>query len=170
MSVRFRCLSFLLLGFVAGSLALAGAAEAAAPDSLDWPNWRGPQQNRVSTEKGLIEKWDPDGGEGSNLLWKSKELAGRSTPIVLRGKLYTIVRDGRETANDGEKVVCADAATGKILWEHRMNVSLSDAPADRVGWSSCVGDPETGRIYHRKDQDPDEHAAEYETELLIKIV
>ena len=65
----------------------------------------------------------------------------------MRGKLYSIVRDQRETANDGEKVVCADAATGDILWEHRMNVSLSDAPADRVGWSSCVGDPETGRIY-----------------------
>src|SRR5262245_3209596 len=24
-------------------------------DPLDWPNWRGPQQNRVSMEKGLVE-------------------------------------------------------------------------------------------------------------------
>ncbi len=28
-----------------------------------------------------------------------------------------------------------------------MNVYLSDVPADRSGWSSCVADPETGRIY-----------------------
>ena len=89
---------------------------------MDWPNWRGPQQNRVSTEKGLVEKWNPEGGEGSNVLWKKEELGGRSTPIVLRGKLYTIVHDKPETANEGEKVVCADAATGKILWEHRFNV------------------------------------------------
>ena len=66
---------------------------------------------------------------------------------MLRGKLYTIVRDKPDTANEGEKVVCADAATGKILWEHRFNVYLSDVPDTRIGWSSCVGDPETGRVY-----------------------
>ncbi|MCC7476052.1 MAG: PQQ-binding-like beta-propeller repeat protein [Pirellulales bacterium] len=135
--------------FVAvGLLAASGLCSAAAPpDPLDWPNWRGPQQNRVSTEKGLIDTWNPEGGPGSHVLWKSAALGGRSTPIVLRGKLYTIVRDQKNSPTEGEKVVCADANTGKILWEHRFNVYLSEVPADRVGWSSCVGDPETGRIY-----------------------
>ncbi|HVT28077.1 MAG TPA: PQQ-binding-like beta-propeller repeat protein [Lacipirellulaceae bacterium] len=114
---------------------------------MDWPNWRGPQQNRASTEKNLVEKWDPAGGPGSNLLWRKKEYAGRCTPIVMRGKLYMIVHDQPDTPDEGEKVVCADAVTGKPIWEHRMNVYLSDVPADRAGWSSCVGDPDTGRIY-----------------------
>jgi len=114
---------------------------------MDWPNWRGPQQNRVSMEKGLIDTWDPAGGDGSNVLWKKKELGGRSTPIVMRGKLYAIVHDKVETADEGEKVVCVDAATGQTLWEHRFNVYLSDAPAERIGWSSVTGDPETGRVY-----------------------
>jgi outer membrane protein assembly factor BamB len=114
---------------------------------MDWPNWRGPQQNCISTEKGLPDSWDPDGGPGSNLLWKNEKLGGRSTPIVMRGKLYTIVRDQPGTETEGEKVVCADPATGDILWEHRFNVSLSEVPDTRVGWSSCVGDPETGRVY-----------------------
>ena len=127
--------------------AAAGLGWAEDIDPLDWPNWRGPQQNRVSTEKGLIDRWDPDSGPGSNVLWNSGALGGRSTPIVLRGKLYTIVRDQPNSPNEGEKVVCADAATGEILWEHRFNVYLSEVPADRVGWSSCVGDPETGRVY-----------------------
>jgi outer membrane protein assembly factor BamB len=122
-------------------------ASAATADPMDWPNWRGPQQNCLSTEKGLPEKWDPDGGPGSNLLWKNEELGGRSTPIVMRGKLYTIVRDKPGTADEGEKVVCVDAATGKKLWQHRFNVYLSEVPDTRVGWSSCVGDPETGRVY-----------------------
>ncbi len=126
---------------------ISNAARAAKPDPMDWPNWRGPQQNRVSTEKGLVEKWNPEGGEGSNVLWMKKELGGRSTPIVMHGKLYTITHDKPESADEGEKVVCADAATGKILWEHRFNVYLSDAPAERIGWSSVVGDPETGRVY-----------------------
>lgn len=136
------------IGGLASLFLIAGSiCPAAELDPLDWPNWLGPQQNRMSTEKGLIDRWDPDGGEGSNLLWKSAELAGRSTPIVLRGKLYTIVRDQPGTATEGEKVVCADPATGEILWQHRFNVYLSEVPDTRVGWSSCVGDAETGRIY-----------------------
>ncbi len=62
-------------------------------DPLDWPHWRGPERNGVSREKGLIDRFDPRGGAGSNLLWKNVEAAGISTPIVMRGKLYTIVRD-----------------------------------------------------------------------------
>jgi outer membrane protein assembly factor BamB len=136
-----------LYEFLLISVSLISASAAATADPLDWPNWRGPQQNRVSMEKGLVDKWSPEGGEASNVLWSKKELGGRSTPIVMRGKLYTITHDKPETAVEGEKVVCVDAATGKPIWEHRFNVSLSDAPAERIGWSSVAGDPETGRVY-----------------------
>lgn len=118
-----------------------------AADPLDWPNWRGPQQNNISTEKGLIETWDPEGGDGSNLVWKNAELGGRSTPIVMNGLLYTLVRDKPGTEVEAEKVVCVDAATGEKRWEYRMNLYLCEVPDTRVGWSSCTGDPETGRIY-----------------------
>jgi len=128
-------------------MAVGAATLAAEPNPRDWPNWRGPQKNSTSTEKGLVDHWDPSGGAGSNLIWKNTELAGRSSPIVLRGKLYTICRDQADTKNDGEKVVCADAETGEILWEHRFNVYISEVPDTRVGWSSCVADPATGRIY-----------------------
>ncbi len=39
-----------------------------AVDPMDWPNWRGPNQNRISLETGLIDKWNPETGE--NVLWK----------------------------------------------------------------------------------------------------
>lgn len=113
----------------------------------DWPNWRGPGYDGTSNETNLIETWDPEGGPDSNLLWKNNDLGGRSTPVVMNGHLYTITRDQPGTELEGEKVVCADAATGQILWEHRFNVYLSDVPDTRVGWSSVVGDPETGRVY-----------------------
>ncbi|MEX2316920.1 MAG: PQQ-binding-like beta-propeller repeat protein [Pirellulales bacterium] len=117
------------------------------PDPLDWPNWRGPQQNRISMEKDLVDNWKPEGGAGSNLIWKREDLGGRTSPIVMRGKLYTIVRDQPEKPNEGEMVVCVDAATGETIWKHRFNVYLSDVPDTRIGWSAPVGDPETGRIY-----------------------
>lgn len=113
-------------------------------DPLDWPNWRGPEQNGISRETGLIDHWSK---EGDNVIWKSDALGSRSTPIVMRGKLYTICSHEPGTPREQEKVVCADASTGDILWENRFNVFLSDVPKERLGWSCCAGDPTTGRIY-----------------------
>lgn len=123
------------------------AAQEKKADPLDWPYWRGPEYNSISRETGLPDTINPDGGEGSNLLWKKTELGGRSTPVVLRGKLYTILRADPATITEGERVVCVDAATGELKWQSRHNVWSSDVPDTRVGWSSVVGDPETGNVY-----------------------
>lgn len=118
-------------------------------DPMDWPHWRGPEQNGISRETGLIESWNPrgKGGKGENVLWKREDLAGRSTPIVMRGRMYTIVRDKPGTPEEGERIVCVNAATGDTVWERRWNVFLSDVPDTRIGWSSAVGDPTTGNVY-----------------------
>lgn len=116
-------------------------------DPLDWPYWRGPHYNGVSYETGLIDDFDPDGGEGSNVAWHRDDLGTRSTPIVMRGKLYTLTRSFPGTAKEGERVICVDAATGETVWENNFNVWLSDVPDTRVGWSSVAGDPTTGRVY-----------------------
>lgn len=133
-----------VLSFHLALTAVAFAADAKKPSPFDWPMWRGPEGTGVSREKNLPASWDP---AGENLIWKSEALATRSTPIVLNGKLYTVCRYEPETTKEGEKVVCADINTGKILWENIHNVYLTDAPAERVGWSSVVGDPATGHIF-----------------------
>lgn len=118
-----------------------------AADRQDWPDWRGPLHNNSSPAKNLIESWDPAGGPNSNLIWVNEELGGRSTPIVMDGRLYTIVRDRPGTERECEKVVCVNAATGEKEWEYRINLYLCEVPDSRVGWSCCAGDPETGRVY-----------------------
>ena len=115
--------------------------------SADWPYWRGPKFDGTAEASNLPDDWDPEGGEGSNLLWVRDDIGGPCTPVVMNGKLYTIQRSEPGTAREGEKVVCLDAATGETLWENNYNVWLSDVPAERVGWSSVVGDPETGYVY-----------------------
>jgi len=118
-------------------LALGVSASAA-----DWAEWRGPARDGISAERGLPEKWSP---EGDNLAWKAP-YGGRSAPIVMNGRVYlqnTAERGEREQ----ERVMCFDAATGKLLWEHRFNVYLSDVPPHRVGWASPAGDPSTGNVY-----------------------
>ncbi|MCP3691312.1 MAG: PQQ-binding-like beta-propeller repeat protein, partial [Planctomycetaceae bacterium] len=126
---------------------LAQTADSAKADPLDWTFWRGPSYNGTSHETGLIDDWDPRGGEGSNVSWKRDDLGGRSTPIVMNGKIYLLTRAEPETPREGERVVCLDAVTGKTVWENRFNVFLSDVPDTRVGWSSVCGDPATGYVY-----------------------
>ncbi|MEX0715335.1 MAG: PQQ-binding-like beta-propeller repeat protein [Planctomycetaceae bacterium] len=127
--------------------AVGGGSEAWNAAPMDWPHWRGPEMNGISRETGLVDSWDPAGGEGSNVLWMREDLGGRSTPIVMNGKLYMLVRDQPGTTREGEKVVCVDAATGETIWENRFEVFLSDVPDSRVGWSAVVGDPSTGDVY-----------------------
>lgn len=134
----------LTVSLLLGGAGALPAAEALVRDPLDWPYWRGPEMNGISREKNLPASWSED---GENLLWKNPELGSRSTPIVMRGKLYTLARHNPATLQEAEKVICADAETGEVLWEHIFNVYLTDVPDTRVGWSSVVGDPESGHVF-----------------------
>ena len=108
----------------------------------DWTDWRGPARDGVSPEKNLPVKWSPS---GDNLAWKAP-YGGRSTPIVMGDRLFLQNSVGQgETLQ--ERVQCFNADTGKLLWEHKFNVYLSDVPPHRVGWASPVGDPSTGNVY-----------------------
>ena len=108
----------------------------------DWAEWRGPARDGVSLEKNLPVKWSP---AGENLAWKAP-YGGRSAPIVMGDRVFLQNSVGKgETLQ--ERVVALNADTGKLLWEHRFNVYLSDVPPHRVGWASPVGDPATGNVY-----------------------
>lgn len=133
-----------LAGMLTVSLVTSLVSAAEPAGTYDWPYWRGPEMNGISRETNLPESWSP---EGENLLWKSEEYGTRSTPIVMRGKLYFLCRHNPHTKQEAEKVVCADAATGKKIWENIFNVYTTDVPDTRVAWSSVVGDPATGNIF-----------------------
>ena len=108
----------------------------------DWPYWRGPEQTGLSRESDLVTSWSQ---QGDNLLWKFPE-GGRTTPIVMDGRLFAITPVG-EGAGRRERVLCLDAETGRKIWEYSFNVFHTDIVENRVGWTALVGDPATGRIY-----------------------
>jgi outer membrane protein assembly factor BamB len=110
--------------------------------SNDWAEWRGPARDGVSPEKNLPVKWSPS---GENLAWKAP-YGGRSAPIVMGDRVY-LQNSAGQGENLQERVMCFNADTGKLLWEHRFNIYLSDVPPHRVGWASPVGDPSTGNVY-----------------------
>jgi len=108
----------------------------------DWPDWRGPDRDGISREKGLPDKWSLD---GQNLAWKAP-YGGRSTPVVLGDHLYLENTAGKGETEQ-ERVLCFNADTGKLLWEYKFSLFQSDVPAHRVGWASPAADPETGNVY-----------------------
>jgi outer membrane protein assembly factor BamB len=135
------CMMIRLLSIVAA----AAMATASAAHGRDWPDWRGPAQDRHYEGPALATSFDPEAG--TNVLWKNDEAGGISTPVILGGRLFTLVRHKPGTKEEAEKVLCLDAATGTKLWENIFNVYLSDVPAERVGWSAVVADPESNTVF-----------------------
>lgn len=125
-----------LTAFVVGSLAPAQGSGVTG-----WLNWRGPQQNGTSMEKGL-----PDevaiGAPGS---WSYK-LRGRGTPVVANGRVYCMGYSGEGKALQ-ERIVCLDESSGRLIWEHRFSDFVSDIIYHRYAIGSPTIDPDTGNVF-----------------------
>ena len=95
---------------------LIGAAMVETVLADDWPNWRGPQRNGISTEANWRSTW-PAGGP--TIAWKAEVHLGYATFAVAGGRVYTT---GNEDNTD--TVFCLDAASGKELWTHSFPADL----------------------------------------------
>jgi outer membrane protein assembly factor BamB/Ca2+-binding EF-hand superfamily protein len=75
----------------------------------DWPQWRGPNRDGISTDHNLLKEW-PEGGPP--IAWQIDNVGvGYSSVAVKAGRIYT------QGDLDGvEHVICLDAANGKRLW------------------------------------------------------
>ena len=119
--------------------ALLGGGSSSSGGSApgDWPQWRGPNRDDISTETGLLKKW-PSGGP--KRAWVNEEGGlGYAGFSVVGGKLYTMGLFDAE-----EKLLCFDAATGKKLWD------LTVGPIYKNGWGDGPRSTPTvagGKVY-----------------------
>ncbi len=115
-----------------------------APAAAEWTFWRGPELNGVSAETGLVSRWSLD---GENLAWKA-DFTGRSTPVVVDGRVCVIGRYGqKQSIEQLERVACYDADTGELLWDDRYPIYHTTVAFNRAGWASPAADAETGYVY-----------------------
>ena len=101
---------------------LAGLAFAAAvvppASAADWPQWRGPQRNGISEEKGWLDRWPV---AGPAIAWRAQVGLGASSFVVAGGRAYTMGHaDGKDT------IFCFDATTGRSIWKHTYPAELGD--------------------------------------------
>ena len=118
--------------FITFGLSLALTAALAAEN---WPQWRGPHGQGISTETALPGEWAPD----KNVAWKTALPHGYSSPIVWEDRIFLtsaiqgetvpgVVPESvrinqphpQSTAGDKKhtlKLLALETKTGRILWE-----------------------------------------------------
>ncbi|MFN7934983.1 MAG: PQQ-binding-like beta-propeller repeat protein [Bryobacteraceae bacterium] len=86
---------------------LTGILASGTLSAADWPCFRGPNHNGISTE---AIAW-PKGGP--KLLWKINVGIGHSAITVAGDRAYTM-----GNANETDTIYALDVATGKTIWKH----------------------------------------------------
>ena len=94
----------------------ASLMAVAVVSAENWPQWRGPQLNGVSSEKGLPTKWTPE----ENIAWKLP-MPSRTgaTPIIWNNHIFLNVALQEK---EGELELWAvDRSKGTVLWKKPLS-------------------------------------------------
>ncbi|MHC4155270.1 MAG: PQQ-binding-like beta-propeller repeat protein [Planctomycetota bacterium] len=122
-------------------LVVTGVTEETA--AADWPNFRGPNHNGISSEKLHLGK-----STAVRALWQKNIGVGCSSVAIVGGRLYTMSNTGtKEDPNTHEDVVyCLAADTGTEIWRHTYKCGLnfkSNTPGGPFATPAVDGD----RVY-----------------------
>lgn len=79
----------------------------------DWPQWRGPNRDGLSTETGLLRQWP---GDGPQLLWSAAGLGkGYGSMAISGDRIYLQGSTGNQS-----HVHCLSRDGGKLIWKAPM--------------------------------------------------
>jgi outer membrane protein assembly factor BamB len=97
-------------------VALVAVSHLASAAPGDWPQWRGPNHDNVSTETGLLKEW-PAGGP--RLAWEAKDIGhGFASVSIFGGRLFTAGDKGAESF-----VEALNVSDGKAAWSAKLGKS-----------------------------------------------
>jgi len=111
---------FLHACFLFGLVFPACNSAAFAEDKCgQWNQWRGPNRDGISTEKGLLESW-PE--QGPSVVYSVKGLGqGMASVAIANGKVLTM---GNKDGNT--KVICLKQSTGEVEWSTPFTTAKGD--------------------------------------------
>lgn len=114
----------------------------ASAEDLNWPEFRGPRGDGITTSTGLPLEWSATNG----IRWQAP-IHGRawSSPVVWKTQVWvtTATEDGRQLS-----VLCLDRETGKILWDQKLfDVEKPQFAHKFNSYASPTPAIEDGRLY-----------------------
>ena len=93
--IRSAILLFLLFACALTECQTATAQVPFGPD--DWPQWRGPNRDGISSDKGLLREWPADGPE---VLWHVDSVGVSYSSIAIKdGRIFTVTINRPEVMN-----------------------------------------------------------------------
>jgi outer membrane protein assembly factor BamB len=122
-------------------LSAAAALSCATARAADWPNFRGPNHNGISSEAGWLVNWPQD---GPKRLWKTSLGLGYASVTVANGRAYASGNQGNTAT-----LYCLDAGTGSNFWKFSFaNQILNDFSQPRgMGGTSGAATVEGNRVF-----------------------
>ena len=116
--------------------------------AADWPEFRGPTRDGVSTATDVPVEWSAT----ENVAWKQPiPGSGWSSPVLAGGKLYLTSATG--TADGGDvslRALCVDAQDGRVLWDVeaiRPDVEATKIMHQKNSLASATPIVDSGRVY-----------------------
>jgi outer membrane protein assembly factor BamB len=116
-----RSVAMFLAG--AGIWMYVATKPAGAAESADWPCFRGPNHDGISTES----KWSPAALTNSKIIWKANVGTGYSSVAIKGAFLYTM-----GNSSDLDIVYCLKVSDGSQVWTNTYPCKGGDHPGPRV--------------------------------------
>jgi len=138
---RYWAFPVLLLGLIGSLLGAETTVSQDATKTCDWPQFRGPDRNSISNERGWISAWPK---EGPPVAWKRDLGCGFSCPAVAGNRLFI-----EGTVGTRMRVWCLDAATGEAFWTHDYDLPLKAGKIMRFSFPGPTATPtaDGDRVY-----------------------
>jgi outer membrane protein assembly factor BamB len=128
------------------ALAFLACAPLHAQEKLsDWPQFRGPGGQGISTDKNVPLTWGPN----KNLAWKvDLPGPGASSPIVFGSHIYLTCYVGKPNAFD-LTLLALKREDGSVVWSKKVTPSLPDRPTMREnhGYASATPAADASGVY-----------------------
>jgi hypothetical protein len=122
--------------------------------AADWPQFRGPKGDGVSSETNLPTKWSDTEG----VAWKTKLPGpGTSSPIAFGDRIYLTCYSGYNVPSQDKgdpedlkrHLLCLDRKTGEIKWDTPTKAKLPEQESirDGHGYASSTPAADADRVY-----------------------
>jgi outer membrane protein assembly factor BamB len=107
----------------------------------DWPMWRGPRGDGISTETGIATRWS----KTENIVWKTDlPGVGHSSPVISKGRIFLT---SCLLEQQKRLLLCVDRKEGKLLWQREVVTAKLEKKHTLNSFASATPAADGERVY-----------------------